>query len=178
MKSDWTQIGDLWAPKMIERFDLPHGTIFTVEVGIGFTRQAGQLVRLPGQVWEVVGCDDYRTAGGPHDGEMIALAVNPIALSDPTRYVLATKYSDGDPFDQWAVGFVVGRWQAGFRDVRFDIVNSEGMLFRNNGFRRVERISARRGTWLVERIPLIEELKHNSKRTLWGWRRMPMGAAT
>lgn len=64
------------------------------------------------------------------------------------KYVLATKYSDGDPNDHWVVGFVSGiTWHG-----RYDVVDAGGQLFRHNGFRRAEEISEEVGAWLVEKM--------------------------
>ncbi len=73
---------------------------------------------------------------------------------EPGDYVLATKYDDGDPQDHWAIGFYSGKWEG--RD-RHDIVNHEGKLFRGNGFRRVKKISGKRGDWMLEHAHLIEQ---------------------
>jgi hypothetical protein len=66
----------------------------------------------------------------------------------PGAYVLATKYADGDPEDQWAVGFLVGLTpKSGY--LCFDVVDSEGRRFRGNGFRRAETITAEEGRALL-----------------------------
>lgn len=59
-------------------------------------------------------------------------------------YVLATKYDDGDPGDTWAVGFYDGE-----RDGRHYVKDATGAQIRVNGFRRVARIRADVGTWLI-----------------------------
>lgn len=64
-------------------------------------------------------------------------------------YVLATKYSDGDPLDQWCVGFYHGITDPHYNPVRFDVVDSGGKLFRRNGFRRCEVITREQGEWLL-----------------------------
>lgn len=78
-------------------------------------------------------------------------------------YVLATKYSDGDPCDHFSIGF--------FRcklDDRYLVEDDKGQLFRASGFRRCERISRRVGDALVAAIPLIGDIPGKS---LWWWRR-------
>ena len=61
-------------------------------------------------------------------------------------YVLATKYEDGDPGDAWALGFYDGvRDEQG----RHYVKDSEGRQIRGNGFRRVARIRADVGRWLL-----------------------------
>lgn len=81
-------------------------------------------------------------------------------------YVLATKYCDGDPGDQWVVGFYDGQ-----RGDRYYVVNGEGQQFRANGFRRAKTISERRGAWLLQHRPDIE----SGDRSLWWWARTTMG---
>lgn len=61
-------------------------------------------------------------------------------------YVLATKYADGDPCDQFSVGWVSAE---GPHD-RMIVVDEEGQPFRANGFRRVEPITDAEGRALVE----------------------------
>ena len=63
-------------------------------------------------------------------------------------YVLATKYTDGDPGDHWAVGF--------YRGVVADrhiVVDVEGGTFRANGFRRCEKITEAEGAHLLRLAP-------------------------
>ena len=78
----------------------------------------------------------------------------------PTKgdYVLATKYADGDPKDQWAVGFYDK--QEGDRHY---VTDEHGHQFRHNGFRRVKTITGERGKWLLEIRQYIEE----SGRSIW-----------
>ena len=66
-------------------------------------------------------------------------------------YVLATKYSDGDPCDHFCVGFVSGYT----RHHRYLIVDNEGNNQRANGFRRVERMTDGEGRQLVALMPFI-----------------------
>lgn len=84
-------------------------------------------------------------------------------------YVLATKYRDGDPQDHWVVGFFVGMLPKATGD-RFHIADSDGNLFRGNGFRRAKKISAEHGEWLLARKTEIA----SGSRSLWGWLRQPM----
>lgn len=60
------------------------------------------------------------------------------------EYVLATKYSDGDPGDHWAVGFY-DKSDGG----RHYVTDSAGEQLRGNGFRRVARIKPEHGAWLL-----------------------------
>ena len=90
-----------------------------------------------------------------------ASALSPL-LGD---YVLATKYSDGDPQDQWFVGFYDGE-----RDGRHYVKNSAGQQGRANGFRRVKKISPERGRWMLQRRTEIER----GARSVWWWVRASM----
>jgi hypothetical protein len=84
------------------------------------------------------------------------------------NYVLATKYSDGDPQDHFCVGFCIG--ETSHNPPRYDVVDAEGNLFRGNGFRRIKKISKARGDWIVKNIPNIEK----SGRSVWFFSRCPM----
>lgn len=79
-------------------------------------------------------------------------------------YVLATKWNDGDPQDPWCVGFYNGELEY-LNNIRFYVVDNEGKEFRHNGFRRVRKITNKRGEWLLNRINDIR----NSNRSLWWW---------
>jgi len=79
-------------------------------------------------------------------------------------YVLATKYSDGDPQDQWSIGFFDSMLpKAGGN--RYMVVGGDGNQFRGNGFRRAQKIGANEGKWLLEHAAEIE----SSGRSLWDW---------
>lgn len=84
-------------------------------------------------------------------------------------YVLATKYRDGDPKDQWAVGFLAAI-ETSSKGTRYFVSNAEGVSFRSNGFRRVKSIKGKRGAWLLKNADSIE----SSSRSLWGWVRYPI----
>jgi len=86
-------------------------------------------------------------------------------------YVLATKYHDGDPGDHFCVGFYRGTLAEFGKPDRHLVADNDGIPFRANGFRRVKKISARRGAWLVERMSDIETFS----RSVWWWSRRPMG---
>lgn len=83
----------------------------------------------------------------------------------PGDYVLATKYSDGDPGDGFAIGFYHSCYDH-FGQTRHLVVDSEGKQFKANGFRRVESISAERGKYLVENVRNIEI----SSYSVWYWK--------
>lgn len=85
-------------------------------------------------------------------------------------YVLASKWDDGDPKDHWAVGFYVGMTWHG----RYKIADSEGNLFRGNGFRRAAKIAPKRGHWILENKESIEK----GWRSVWWWKRAKMSEGT
>lgn len=67
------------------------------------------------------------------------------------EYVLATKWSDGDPGDHWGVGFY-DRLENG----RHYIVDRAGQQIRGNGFRRAGRITMDVGIWLLSAAKSLE----------------------
>ena len=71
-------------------------------------------------------------------------------------YVLATKYNDGDPQDHWAIGFFDGLTSPHYKEPRYNVQDGAGNQFRGNGFRRVKKISAERGEWMLKNKNLIE----------------------
>ena len=71
---------------------------------------------------------------------------------EPGDYVLATKYDDGDPGDQYATGFYVGSFANG-SSIRHLVADSDGGLYRYNGFRRIEKIKPDEGNWMVAHFP-------------------------
>lgn len=77
-------------------------------------------------------------------------------------YVLASKWSDGDPQDAWCIGFFEEykeEWE------RYIIVDNEGKPFRANGYRRAKKISYQRGAWMLGHKEMIEQ----SSRSVWYW---------
>ncbi|MDB5531534.1 MAG: hypothetical protein JWR51_4637 [Devosia sp.] len=72
-------------------------------------------------------------------------------MIDKGAYVLATKYADGDPGDQWSIGFY-DRFEGG----RHYVVDEDGQQFRGNGFRRCEPITSEVGRHLIPRMPELE----------------------
>lgn len=85
-------------------------------------------------------------------------------------YVVATKYADGDPGDQFCVGFYDGSFEhAG--QTRHLVIDSEGKNFRHNGFRRVARVGKERGQWMVSHLEHIEEMK--DRFSVWHWWQAP-----
>ena len=81
-------------------------------------------------------------------------------------YVLATKWSDGDPLDQWVVGFYDKTDGRG----RHCVVDASGNQMRAGGFRRVKRISRERGDWLLSNSDNIRW----SGMSLWHFARCKM----
>lgn len=90
----------------------------------------------------------------------------PLKMGD---YVLATKWSDGDPCDQFCVGFFAGIMPYKSGD-RYIVVDGNGQPFRANGFRRCERISANVGDTFVRAAKTIGD---RPGKSLWYWRRHP-----
>lgn len=90
-------------------------------------------------------------------------------------YVLATKYRDGDPQDHFCVGYYAEALPPIDPLLScYLVVDESGMPFRASGFRRVQRISRRRGAWLISHLPLIESAaRAGCKRSVWGWARLP-----
>ena len=84
----------------------------------------------------------------------------------PGDYVLATKFSDGDPHDQWYVGLFVGMLPK-ICDDRYEVADAHGNRVRGNGFRRARRISLAAGKWLLDHSREISQ----SRRSVWGWLR-------
>lgn len=64
-------------------------------------------------------------------------------------YVLATKWSDGDPGDPWAVGFYAGTTTILGYSPRHMVYDSAGKNILPNGYRHVARIRKDVGTWLI-----------------------------
>jgi hypothetical protein len=93
-------------------------------------------------------------------------------------YVLATKYTDGDPDDDFAIGFLTEIYVV--HDLRcYIVVDDNGRPFRANGFQRCEAITAEEGRWLLSHFPeimaqpLVTDDNDNviSGRSVWGWLR-------
>jgi len=89
-------------------------------------------------------------------------------------YVLATKFEDGNGGDHWVVGFFDGPVFEDERPQRWHIRDGNGNLFRHNGFRRVKKISAERGNWLVKNMKQIERLSCGSGFSVWHFARWKM----
>ena len=61
------------------------------------------------------------------------------------EYCLATKFSDGEAWDQYAVGFYAGEIFLG----RHQVVDNDGKPFRANGFCRCEPITREQGNFIL-----------------------------
>lgn len=81
-------------------------------------------------------------------------------------YVLATKWSDGDPGDPWAVGFYAGLDTFVPSSPRHMVKDAKGEIIRANGYRRVGRITHDIGKWLLENADRLESAPR--KINLWG----------
>lgn len=88
-------------------------------------------------------------------------------------YVLATKYGDGDPGDQFCVG-VYDREENG----RHYVTDTEGKQFRGNGFKRCEPITDAEGRWLIARFSEFAPLElveveggddYFAGKSVWDW---------
>jgi hypothetical protein len=88
----------------------------------------------------------------------------------PGDYVLATKYRDGDPGDQFCIGFYDGAYDH-YGTVRYLVLDGKGEQFRVSGFRRIARIGKRRGEWMVRHLHLIENAR--GRFSVWHWYRAP-----
>jgi hypothetical protein len=91
-----------------------------------------------------------------HDASASAQGCEP-KLGD---YVFATKYTDGDPNDAWAVGFYDG-----CRDERHYVIDGNGKQIRAGGFRRVGKIAGVTGAWMIDVAPRLEGC--NQSVNLW-----------
>lgn len=83
----------------------------------------------------------------------------------PGDYVLATRWSDGDPGDPFAVGFV-----SRIEGDRFYVVDENGKPIRAGGYTRCEKISKNIGRAIVEAMPVISDRYGYS---VWYWRYHP-----
>lgn len=66
-------------------------------------------------------------------------------------YVLATKYSDADPGDGWAVGFINK-----IENDRFFVGDDKTISFRFSGYRYCAIINAEVGKWLLQSANYLE----------------------
>ena len=80
-------------------------------------------------------------------------------------YVLATKYSDGDPKDHFCIGVFEGKID--YQDGRYLVVGKNSNHFRNNGFRKCVEISQNDGLVLFSIFKEIQQ----SEISLWHWLR-------
>jgi hypothetical protein len=72
-------------------------------------------------------------------------------------YVLATKYSDGDPGDAWAVGYYLGKERMGHED-RHMVGDKDGKPYRASGYRYARaNLRPEVGAWLVKNNAILEQ---------------------
>lgn len=92
-------------------------------------------------------------------------------------YVVATKYEDGDPGDQYAVGYY-DRCLDYRGQTRHMVTDGKGALFRGNGFRRCERITHNEGVYLIDHFPEFKPLElvktddaedRMEGKSVWDW---------
>lgn len=86
-------------------------------------------------------------------------------VPQPGDYVLATKWSGGDPCEPFAVGFL-----SHIKGDRFHVVDKDGKTFRAGGYRRCEKITYEIGDVIVAAMPVISD---RPGRSLWYWRYHP-----
>ena len=72
-------------------------------------------------------------------------------------YVLATKFSDGDPADQWCVGFYIGLSLNGRHFVGDENGGPGPNGFRFSGFECVDIIDRELGDWMVRNAVELEK---------------------
>jgi len=77
-------------------------------------------------------------------------------------YVLATKWTDGDPGDAWAVGFYDGEI-----DGRHFVVDNDDKQIRITGYRRVGAVSKEVGHWLIAVAADVLEQSPPGSVNLW-----------
>ena len=85
-------------------------------------------------------------------------------VRQPTKgdYVLATKYSDGDPADHWCVGFYIGPGLHGRQFVGDENGGPGPNGFRFSGFRCVDFIDKALGEWMVRNAVELEKVPAGS----------------
>lgn len=98
-------------------------------------------------------------------------AARPLEKGD---YVVACKYSDGDPQDGWCVGFLDRTEDTPMWGIRHFVVDEDGMSFRHNGWRAARRISTARGKFLLDNMKWIQ---HGSL-SVWHFLRVKMDGLT
>lgn len=90
----------------------------------------------------------------------------------PGDYVLATRWSDGNPREPFYIGFLLNTYKTSGQ-TRYLLCNKDGTAPKGmtNGFRRCEKISEETGALLVKAIPIFEQ--GATARSLWYWKRNP-----
>jgi hypothetical protein len=88
--------------------------------------------------------------------------IDSLVMPEIGDYCLATKYGDGDPGDHWGLGFYDGE-----RDGRHYIKDSGGNQIRASGFRRVGKVNAEVGRWLLNTAARALEESPPGTVNLW-----------
>lgn len=82
------------------------------------------------------------------------MSVEPIQKG---AYVLATKFSDGDPGDAWAVGYYLGPSENPNLADRYMVGDKDGKPYRASGYRRARAgLKPDVGRWLIENAATLE----------------------
>lgn len=89
-------------------------------------------------------------------------------------YVLATKWSDGDPGDPWALGFYDGIDLYLPSTPRHMVKDSSGKTIRPGGYRRVARIRKDVGAWLLN--VAAKQLEQSPPGTVNMWKMLTPAA--
>lgn len=99
--------------------------------------------------------------------------LEPTVRPEVGDYVLATKWSDGDPGDPWALGFYAGELDMGNSSQRVKMAprhmvnDSNGKTIRPNGYRRVARVRKDVGAWLLNVAAKQLEQSPHGTVNLW-----------
>lgn len=71
----------IWTPKVLEKFEMPNGPVFTVESDRTMNRDkpecVGWTALLGDRLWDVIGCERFLPATPIQPGEIIGLLVKP-----------------------------------------------------------------------------------------------------
>jgi len=96
--------------------------------------------------------------------------MNKINILKKGDYVLATRWSDGDPQDAWCVGFY-GKFNGETRSYEVSLSFDS---IRSSRYRKVKKISKKRGEFLLKNKELIE----SGSKSLWWWSRQSISKNT
>lgn len=82
-------------------------------------------------------------------------------------YVLATKYTDGDPMDPWFIGFYSG--PTTHTPPKYTITDVKGTPFCPYSFRKIKKITQKQGEWMLKNRELIQ----HSGMPVWHFTQLP-----